>query len=864
MGIADVWESFLSDNPQGHLYVATGFASPAGLSWLHERTQGRAVTVVIGAAALDHKYWGRGDKSLKSSARAFLGRKEVSVKVWKREAGASSDLHSKLWVIRQRPRGDAPFTVAAVLGSANLTDNGLFHNQESMQPVRDEDLEQCWTEMDSYARGSRDAAGDLLDLMSRPFTPEDRRSGANSQTTDRGHAGDRLYAASSDSGAAVKLLERICADVGKPRAEQIDMARDVYDALTGSRPTIIQLGTGGGKSFAYLAGAIAAADALYPTDAASEDNRRIVISTCTNPLITQLADDLKKLHQHDRLNGKSWRTLKGVHQYACVAEAKHILKQKLAIGEKPAADKAAEAAAQRVMGMRFADAELSSLIDSDPEAEKIKRDSAACPASQCSSWDKCHGHAARQSALAADIVITNHALALRDAHLRENPLLGDYRFMVVDEAHALPEAAETYARKSVSPYTIRQLGKSIRKHIDEVSAIGFNRRVEDAASVLEAFIAEISRLPPEDDPDYSPSQRGTGYGRVKDDLRLCDQPDLAPFFELPEYLRKTIDALMGDQHYKLDDPNPEIEKLAARVKDLNMQVRTMTAAPPSGELKAMHVHTPGGTQKLLLADYDTAKICSRLLKPHRWAAASATVTSGLPGSIGFNGAEVRRLGFPMDYARRTRLVTFGCPKWDDEKKRMMPRNKVWDHLLQMMEAAGGRTLLLFPSRNSMKDAHSYMQPRTGLNLLLQPDNSSHVIPSMRRKFKNDPEVCLFGVKSFWEGLDVPGPSCSMVVIERLPNLNPDDISVKCREEADQPYDQQNREHVALMLMQGWGRLLRNSTDEGLIVLADKRSSPGLQEAKREMGLKLTIRHQLAPAYLRGMIGRLGRNTARAA
>lgn len=151
---------FLQNNLDGHIYVATGFASPYGLAWLHRRTRHRAVTVVIGGSSLDDKYWNKGSKEDKDAAREFLDRSDVSVCVWK-GSHAGSELHAKLWITKSHAEIDV------LLGSANLTKNGLCINREAMTRARDEDLDRHWNDMYSHVEGSHDAKNDIRRLMQR-------------------------------------------------------------------------------------------------------------------------------------------------------------------------------------------------------------------------------------------------------------------------------------------------------------------------------------------------------------------------------------------------------------------------------------------------------------------------------------------------------------------------------------------------------------------------------------------------------------------------------------------------------------------------------------------------------------------------
>lgn len=183
-------ERFLENNPNGHIYVATGFASPNGLAWLHRRTRHRAVTVVIGGSSLDVKYWKKGRKKVKDEAREFLDRSDVSVCVGK-GSHLASELHAKMWITKS----DAGLDV--LVGSANLTKNGLHKNREAMTRARDEDRDRHWNDMRSHVEWSHDAKNDIWRLMQRESSGGKTSRNRASSTQGSNHRGSRWARASS-------------------------------------------------------------------------------------------------------------------------------------------------------------------------------------------------------------------------------------------------------------------------------------------------------------------------------------------------------------------------------------------------------------------------------------------------------------------------------------------------------------------------------------------------------------------------------------------------------------------------------------------------------------------------------------------
>ena len=301
-------ERFLQDNPNGHIYVASGFASTYGLAWLHRRTRHRAVTVVIGGSSLDDRSWKKCSDAEEKAAREFLDRSDVSVRVWKGSHPAS-ELHAKLWIIKSHAGIDV------LLGSANLTKSGLHTNREALGRARDEDLDRHWNDMCSYVEGSRDAKGDIRRLMrqrepSGGKTVRNRASsaqGANHRRTRRAPApsvGDDEVGRSHGDANHHKPLRvpepaitpRSAPAISRPRRPEPLLSTDP-DPWQGIQVSVPQPAprrrTGRRWAAVLLAGVVALAAWWWMTggisaqqsfSAAGRDNRPIPASVSADPL----------------------------------------------------------------------------------------------------------------------------------------------------------------------------------------------------------------------------------------------------------------------------------------------------------------------------------------------------------------------------------------------------------------------------------------------------------------------------------------------------------------------------------------------------------------------------------------------------
>ena len=147
-----------------------------------------------------------------------------------------------------------------------------------------------------------------------------------------------------------------------------------------------------------------------------------------------------------------------------------------------------------------------------------------------------------------------------------------------------------------------------------------------------------------------------------------------------------------------------------------------------------------------------------------------------------------------------------------------------DEIATLVEAAGGRTLGLFSSRRAAAAAATALRPRVGVPILLQGDDQ---LPTLVRQFTDDEPTCLFGTLSLWQGVDVPGPTCRLVIVDRIPFPRPDDPLTAARTQAvassgGNGFMAVAATHAALLLAQGAGRLIRTTSDRGVVAVLDPR------------------------------------------
>ncbi|MGV3114220.1 ATP-dependent DNA helicase [Corynebacterium freneyi] len=597
------------------------------------------------------------------------------------------------------------------------------------------------------------------------------------------------------------LAHAVAALGGAERTGQVTMARAVHQAMESGRHLAVQAGTGTGKSLAYLVPAIVRA---------MEDDQAVIVSTATIALQRQLVErDLPRLADalEPHLDRRpTFSILKGRNNYLCRNKVAEVpLDPDDGIGDTGAlidSSTLSKTAAQVLMLREWAndteDGDRDSLDRgvSDMAWRQVSVTSRECVgASKCPMGDTCFAEAAKARAADVDVVVTNHALLAIDA-LSDGLILPQHECVVVDEAHELDARITSVATDELTSTGVTLTAKRA-KNAGAVEEAG---DLEDAAGMLQEALVSLG-----DDGvgrwEEIPPDVGVPLTALRDALWRA-QTALATSQEGDATERQTVRAALENMHdaavriLALDDA--DVVWLTDR--------RALCVAPL----------TVSDLLRDRLFGENTVVLTSATLALGGKFDAMAAAW-GLPRGE-WDGMDV---GTPFDPAKSGILyVARHLPK----PGRDGTDPKVMDELAALITAAGGRTLGLFSSRRGAEAAAEEMRRRLPFEVLCQGDDA---IGNLVEQFTASENSCLFGTLSLWQGVDVPGPSLSLVVIDRIPFPRPDDPLLSARSDAANRagrsgFMEVSATHAALLMAQGAGRLLRSVDDRGVVAVLDPR------------------------------------------
>ena len=595
-----------------------------------------------------------------------------------------------------------------------------------------------------------------------------------------------------------EVLERAVGALGgDDRPGQRALAGAVADAIAVPHHLVAEAPTGSGKSLAYLAPIVAS-------------GAKVVVATATLTLQDQLWNkDLPLLRDHGGVEFAG-ALLKGRGQYVCRAKLDRARAGQPLLDERPGPT--LERDVERLV--RFVASSATGDFAEVDVADASRRVASCAPrecpgANKCADGDDCFAEHARRRASNADILVVNHALYC--AHLASGgSVLPEHDLVVFDEAHGLPDVATNAFGIDLAPGGLRQLA-------GRLTGVGVSRGDADplaaAADALERALEKAEgRLDPT-------------TGAVADALGSA-----------AERLAGAIPSIDAS-----DDPTAAAQttQLAASRLDALRRLR----APDPDEV----VWTERET--LHLAPIDVSKILAARL----FALTPAVLTSATLGGGERFAALARRLGLDVSAApgpitkveddeevQRPGLgyVDLSVESPFDFREQAMlyvprhlpePRDPKWPEAAtaetaRLVEAAGGRALILCTSRAAVDRMAAALRAETDHPILVQGETAK---AALLEQFGLEEQSCLVATRSFWTGVDIPGPSCVLVVLDRLPFSRPDDPLAQARRENAERHGGSGFGDVdlpaaALVLAQGAGRLIRTRTDRGVVAVLDRR------------------------------------------
>lgn len=585
---------------------------------------------------------------------------------------------------------------------------------------------------------------------------------------------------------------------GSERPGQVAMAEAVADALKQERHLLVQAGTGTGKSLGYLVPAL-----LH--------HERVVVATATLNLQHQLVErDLPALKEAARSTMDTvphHAVLKGRANYACLHRVRQGAPDEQGVlVEVPEGSLGAEVVELREWAEDQAEAGHGGDRDAAPSHgdrawRQVSVSSREClGAARCEYAAECFAERAREDAAKAHVVVTNHAMLAIDA-IEGVPMLPEFDAVVIDEAHELAARVTQASTDELDPGLIERAARRARSYLDDGGA------ADDLGDASDALADALTHVQPGriDAPD--PALTGA-LSLVRDSARAC------------------FSAFTKE---KGEEADPGRQQARSAIEDVRTVAERMTAGR---ETEVLWLGEGRGGLHLRIAPIDVSgALREKLFGEKTVVLTSATLTLGgsfapVAASLGLDmqGTDWTGLdvGSPFDYGRQGILYVarhLPPPGRDGLEAEQL------GEITALVKAAGGRTLGLFSSRRAAEKAAEYVRASLpDLDIWCQGDAQ---LPELARRFADEPSTCLFGTLSLWQGVDLPGDTCTLVIIDRIPFPRPDDPLMSARQRLVEKrggngFMQVAAQHAALLLAQGAGRLIRRSTDRGVVAILDPR------------------------------------------
>lgn len=615
--------------------------------------------------------------------------------------------------------------------------------------------------------------------------------------------------ASQQVSEAEQALDAVVHALGGTRREaQHTMARAVATALTEQVPLLVEAGTGTGKSLAYLVPAV-----LHAT----RTNERVVVSTATLALQRQiLVKDLPLVTgalAPQLPRPAAVALLKGWHNYLCVnklaggyPEEPTGLFEVEGGSDHPRGD-GAERLGEQVVRVREWAAETATgdrddLVPgvSDRAWRQVSVTAMDCLGQRCPMLDECFAERANLAAHSADVVVTNHAM-LGIAAAGSPGVLPEHQVLVVDEAHELVARSRSAATAELSGPSLARMARLVRRYAGAA--------VADLDTAAERLAAELLRL--------EPGRLPQGPG-----------PELIEILTLLSGACREGMSASKPQAGAPPDPGLTMARSALTV-GIEIVDRLLSDSVARRRDVLWCEESSDGSRRLRIAPLEVASlIAEHLLTDRAGVLTSATLRIG-----GEFTTAARDLGLftPQDYTSLQVPAPFDYPR---QAIRYIaahlpppgptPSEQMLTELRELMLASGGATLGLFSSRRAAELAAEHVREHTDLPVLCQGEDT---LATLVARFRDEEEVSLFGTLSLWQGVDVPGRTNRLVVIDRIPFPRPDDpvvqaLSEVARAQRRNEFMAVSASHAALLLAQGVGRLVRTGSDRGLVALLDSR------------------------------------------
>jgi len=597
------------------------------------------------------------------------------------------------------------------------------------------------------------------------------------------------------------------------RSGQIQMARAVMRAFEERRHVIVEAGTGTGKTLAYLVPAVAAA---------LGGRGRVIVSTGTKNLQEQLMEKDIPFLQSVLPKKFTAAYMKGRNNYVCLQRLKRAEGSPVLAGleEVDYFEEITHWAKQSETGDR---AELANLPESLSFWRHIDARSEICIGQKCPDFDACFITRMRNRAQNADIIVVNHHLFFADLALRNSAygsVLPDYSAVILDEAHLIEDIASEYFGAQVSNYQVEDLLRDVGAVTIENAEV--DREVTKTSARLLRFADNFwtgfregrgaeGRYPIIPGTFATRSKDGEMQATALGDLYVAVNGAMAR-------LETTLDALK--------DKPPEIESLVRRIRQIRFDLQfIITGAEKTfvywlerrGRglfLRASPIDVSGLLEDKLFGEVGTVVLTSATLS-------SAGSFAFIRERLGLDQAEGLIAESTFDY--QSQALLYLPPQMPDPRSREWPEAAAAE-VVKVVTATEGRAFVLSTSFAGMQSLYDLVTPELDYPCFLQGSASKG---RLLERFRETPNAVLFATSSFWQGVDVRGEQLSCVIIDKLPFAVPTDPIVAARqryieEQGGSSFHEYSVPQAIISLKQGLGRLIRSTTDRGVLAVLDPR------------------------------------------
>ncbi|HGO5856578.1 TPA: ATP-dependent DNA helicase [Mannheimia haemolytica] len=603
---------------------------------------------------------------------------------------------------------------------------------------------------------------------------------------------DNIQHAFSDNGLLSQNISGF-----RPRQAQLEMAQAVAKAVKFATPVVVEAGTGTGKTFAYLVPALLS-------------GKKTILSTGSKNLQDQLFNrDLPTIQKALKYKGKI-ALLKGRANYLCLER----LDQVTAMGVL--GDKSVLADLKKVSKWQNSTktgdlSECITIAEDSPIIPQLVSTTESCLGSDCPHFKDCYVVQARRKAMEADVVVVNHHLFCADMAVKETgfgELIPEAELVIFDEAHQLPDIASQYFGQSLSSRQLFDICKDTnivyRTELKDLAQLG--KAADHLMKVVQDFRLLMG-----------------GEGQIRGNLR-----DLFRDKKVIDGLVKVAENIdfLSEVAKKSLGRSETLDKIFERLAEVKIQLKKLMDTGVTGYCYWYEAN--GRSFGLHITPLTVADKFGEQLKNQQigWVFTSATLEVGgkfdhFCQRLGIENAEQLVLQSPFDYQTQSLLCV---PRYLPDTNKSNTLTALGQLLKPVIEANKGRCFLLCTSYYMMWGLADFLREHSSLNVLLQGETSKS---RLLEKFVKEDHSVLVATQSFWEGIDVRGDDLSLVIIDKLPFTSPDEPLLKarmedCKIQGGDPFNDIQIPEAVITLKQGVGRLIRDVTDRGVVIICDSR------------------------------------------